>query len=80
METLGSLVDKLTIANVRLWHLEETKHSPKATDQEVAAAARKINTVNLQRNSLIDEIDELLENALKTGKAPRQPKVKLYGE
>lgn len=24
-ETLGSLIDKLTIANIRLWHLEDAK-------------------------------------------------------
>ena len=24
-ETLGSLIDKLTIANIRLWHLEDVR-------------------------------------------------------
>ena len=31
-ETLGSLIDKLTIANLRLWHLEEVKHDDQASD------------------------------------------------
>ena len=34
-ETLGSLIDKLTIANLRLWHLEEVKHDNEASDSEV---------------------------------------------
>ena len=35
-ETLGSLIDKLTIANLRLWHLEEVKYNDEASDSEVA--------------------------------------------
>ena len=35
-ETLGSLIDKLTTANLRLWHLEEIKHDDDANDSEVA--------------------------------------------
>ena len=49
-ETLGSLIDKLTIANLRLWHLEEVKHDELASDSEVADVARKIGVVNKQRN------------------------------
>ena len=77
METLGSLVDKLTIANLRLWHLEDVKHASKS-DAEVADAARKICVVNKQRNALIDEIDELSDQAVQRKKFPTQPKMKLY--
>lgn len=78
-ETLGSLVDKLTIANVRLWHLEEVKHDAGADDGVVADAARKIAVVNKQRNALIDEIDEYLDDARKhPEKVITSPKVKLY--
>ncbi len=78
-ETLGSLVDKLTIANIRLWHLEEIKHRESASDADVADAARKIAVVNKQRNSLIDEIDEFLDGARKDlSKIITAPKVKLY--
>ena len=35
-ETLGSLIDKLTIANLRLWHLEEVKHDDETSDSDVA--------------------------------------------
>ena len=78
METLGSLVDKLTIANIRLWHLEDDRRDTGKSDAERLAAADKVSVVNSQRNALIDEIDELLHLAVQQKKAPRQPKVKLY--
>jgi hypothetical protein len=78
METLGSLVDKLTIANCRLWALEDDRRDPKKSDADRLAAADKVSVVNSQRNALIDEIDELLHHAVQSKKAPRQPKVKLY--
>ena len=78
-ETLGSLIDKLTIANLRLWHLEEVKHDDEASDSEVADVARKIGVVNKQRNALIDEIDEFLDDARHNLKKPIiSPKLKLY--
>ena len=46
-----------------MWHLEEIKHDDDASDSEVADVARKIGVVNIQRNALIDEIDEFLDDA-----------------
>ena len=78
-ETLGSLIDKLAITNLRLWHLEEVKHDDEASDSEVADVARKIGVVNKQRNALIDEIDEFLDEARNNLKKPiTSPKLKLY--
>lgn len=60
METVGSLIDKLSIVNLKLWHQEEVAQDPEADDQIVAAAKRRISVLNLQRNALIQEVDELL--------------------
>jgi len=76
METLGSLVDKLTIANIRLWHLEDSRRDAGKSDSERLAAADKVSVVNSQRNALIDEIDAMAHKAAK--QFPEQPKVKLY--
>lgn len=59
-ETFGSLVDKITVANLKLWHLEEIAHMMTATDKAIAEAKRKINVMNDQRNALIQELDELI--------------------
>lgn len=57
-ETLGSLVDKLSVVNLKIWHQEELAQEPGASDHQVAEAKRKISAANLQRNALIQEIDE----------------------
>lgn len=82
METLGNLIDKLTIANLRIWMLEDIKRDPNKTDKEIADATKKTNIINQQRNDLIQEIDELavdLANG-KTIKTYKQGSTKLYGK
>jgi cell division protein FtsB len=64
METLGNLVDKLTVVNLKIWHLEEIAHDQNASDSEVATAKRKIDVLNLQRHALIEEFDTLLQEVL----------------
>jgi len=79
METLGSLVDKLTISNVRLWHLEDTRRDLSLTDEERLSAADTVSAVNRQRNDLMDEINELFKDAI-SGKNTKltEPKHKQY--
>jgi len=62
-ETLGSLIDKLTIANIRLWHLEDDRRDYSKSDEKRLEAADSVSLVNKQRNNLIDEIDQFLERA-----------------
>jgi len=79
-ETLGSLIDKLTIANIRLWHLEDLRRDRRLSDAQRLAAADKIAIVNGERNDLMDEIDEYLYLALRGKVKLRAPKVKIYKE
>jgi hypothetical protein len=83
METIGNLIDKLTIANLRIWNAEDKKRDPKASDKEIADATRITNIVNSQRNDLIQEIDERLNNMVSTGelqKLYKQGSTKMYGK
>jgi len=77
-ETLGSLVDKLTIANIRLWHLEDVRRDKTLPDKDRLAAADAIAEVNQQRNDLMDEIDEFLFRAAHGKVKLKAPKVKIY--
>ena len=44
-------------ANFDLWHIEDEARAPGATDAEIAAVKRRIDTTNQQRNDLIEELD-----------------------
>ena len=60
METPYSLVDKINVVNLKIWHEEEIAHDPDSTDEQIAKSKKKINILNTQRNDLIQEGDERL--------------------
>jgi len=60
MDTLGSLIDKLSVVNIKIFHLVDAIEDKNADDIAVAAAARKAQTLNRERSSLINEINENL--------------------
>lgn len=66
METPGSLIDKLTIVNLKIFKAEDVKRDPKATDKTIADATRLTNKLNQHRNDLIKEIDQFfgVENSI----------------
>lgn len=83
METIGNLIDKLTIANIRIWMAEDIKRNASATDKQIADATRITNVSNSYRTDLIQEIDERL-NQLVIDKVPqklyKQGSTKMYGK
>ncbi len=77
-ETLGSLVDKLSIKNLRLWHLDEAIEARQASDPEKAALQAKRELVVKQSQDLMDEINGYFAAALAGKVTLRDEKVKLY--
>ena len=67
------MIDRLITANLKMYHQEDIKRNPNATDSEIADATRKTNKLNAERNDLIDALD-LAYNEIAEGK-----KQKLYG-
>lgn len=67
-ETLGSLIDKLTIKNIRLDNLRKKGKKSR----------KKMNIVQSQRRRLLEEMDEFLAQALKGKVKLKDEKVKLY--
>ena len=67
METIGNLIDKLTIVNIRIWTAEDIKRDKSANDKQIADATKITNISNSQRNDLIQEIDEKIIHMIKTG-------------
>jgi len=75
MDTIGNLIDKLTIVNIRIWMAEDIKRDKNASDKQIADACMITNIANQLRNDLIQEIDERLGE-----KSYGQGSTKLYGK
>ena len=83
METIGNLIDKLIIANIRIWMAEDIKRDHNASDKQIADATRVTNIVNSYRTDLIQEIDETINEMVATGKQQKlykQGSTKMYGK
>lgn len=82
METIGNLIDKLTVINIRIWMAEDIKRNTTSTDIDIAKACKITNIANTQRNDLIQEIDEKINHMIKTGELQKlycQGSTKMYG-
>jgi len=82
MDTIGNLIDKLTITNIRIWMAEDIKRDKNATDKQIANACRVTNAANQHRTDLIQEIDEMINEMIvsqKPQKLYKQGSTKMYG-
>ena len=77
-ETLGSLIDKLSIKNLRYWHLDESVQSEDSSDPKTKELEAKLELVDRQRKDLLNEIDAFLAAALAGEVKVCDEKVKLY--
>jgi len=77
-ETLGSLVDKLSIKNLRLWHLEEALEATSDSDSKKKELQAKRELVLKQSQELTGEINGFFAAALQGKVKIRDEKVKLY--
>ena len=75
-ETLGSLVDKLSIKNLRIWHLDEALEQKNTSDYVELKAKRDL--ADKQRQTLVNEINDFLVSAFKGEVCIRDEKIKLY--
>ena len=75
-ETLGSLVDKLSIKNLRVWHLDEALEQKNTSDYAELKAKRDL--ADKQRQTLVNEINDFLVSAFKGEVCIRDEKIKLY--
>lgn len=63
-ETIGDMIDKLTIANIKLWHIEDARREYSQGTERNEEKARNyldmVASVNKERNNLIDQINAAL--------------------
>ena len=86
MSTLGDLVDRLSICNTKLFHIQDQVHEAARQDsdvyaerapEETQAIFRKLAALNLERNSLMTQIDECFADGVATGKVEMAARVKI---
>lgn len=70
METLGSLIDKISIVNIKIWHLEERRNDKSLPDKERLKAADELTIFNRQRRKLCQEFDELMKKIIDEKEIP----------
>lgn len=78
METLGSLSDKLSVVNSKIYEAENIRRDLSRPSDERLKRADAIISLNAQRNSLKEEIDQLFHESIQRGWAPRSPENKQY--
>ena len=78
-ETLGSLVDKLTIKSIREFHLKKALRLKK-TKSSQKERRLKLLVVRKQKNHLLREIQEFVALASRGGIVLKEEKVKLYNK
>lgn len=76
-ETLGSLVDKLTIKDLREYYLKEMLES-KIKNFFSADLKKKLVLLQLQKQELMQEIDNFIGAAIEGKTRIREEKLKLY--
>ena len=77
-ETLGSLVDKLSIKNLRLWHLDELLEEKSGASAKTDELQAKRELVLIQSRDLMDEINGFFVAALAGKVTIRDEKIKMY--
>ena len=62
IEKLGEAVSELAYRNIRLWHFEDEVRRTDLEDSEIVKIKRQIDSINQERNDLMDKVDEILQN------------------
>ena len=81
METVGSLIDKLSINELKIYHMTEQLERTDVSDAFKRDCQSRLDILVLQRSDLAAELQELMDSVLegkKTFKLYRQ--MKMYNE
>lgn len=80
-ETVGSLIDKLTIIELRRFHTEQAMCNPLAAPELRHTAALRLRVIDEQRDDLCSELDGIWRAIVERGKVPKvYRQFKLYND
>ena len=63
-ETVGSLIDKISIIQLKIFHMEEQVRRQDATQEHRDACKRKVEIMQVQKADLEQELSELAQGVL----------------
>lgn len=63
-ETLGSLIDKIAIIELKRFHMEEQIHRQDVPLDHIEECRQKLAILTLQRDDLVAELDQLFQDIL----------------
>lgn len=61
-ETVGWLTDKLSIVELRIYHIQERAEQPDASDELKRECAQRLEVLRMQRDDLAQELGTLLSD------------------
>ena len=80
-ETVGSLVDKISITQLRIWHLNEAISNPTLSEERRQVCLNNLDVVMRQCTDLSDELSALWAAICAGATAPKvYRQVKLYND
>jgi hypothetical protein len=63
-ETIGSLTDKITIVELKRYHMREQTARADVPAEHREACLRKLEVLDLQRDDLVEELNQLFRDVL----------------
>ncbi|MCD6423631.1 MAG: DUF4254 domain-containing protein [Elusimicrobia bacterium] len=72
-ETIGSLVDKISIFELKIYHMSEQIHRDDASPQHRELCKQRLKILKQQRDDLVEELNQLYAD-IKEGRK----KIKIY--
>lgn len=80
-ETIGSLVDKIAIIELKRYHMHEQTVRKDVSVEHQHACQQKLDVLNLQRDDLVEELNHLFQNVLAgTAQLKVYRQFKMYNE
>lgn len=81
METIGSLIDKMSINELKIYHMTEQRDRNDVSDEFKQDCTNRLNILTTQRNDLIEELQDLIKDVLNGNKELKlYRQMKMYNE
>lgn len=64
-ETVGSLIDKIIILDLKIYHMDEQVSRKDADREHIQECTEKMRVLKVQKDDLSHELDELIDDLIK---------------